>query len=318
MDVLADLLQRAHARDGAFSRSVLTPPWGLRFVDAAPLSVELVLRGTACLLPAEGPPIRLQAGDLAIVKGPLPYVLADDPMTAPGAVVYGPGRVGRPGEPAELAGDRWRLPEPRSYGDSPDGPTTIVRSAYPLAGAVSRRLLDALPVALRVPAAALPGAARELLAAEVRREAPGQQTVLDRLLDLLLVLGLRAWFGLPDASPPRWYQALADPPLQRALQLLHADPARPWTVATLAAEVGLSRPALARRFAEQLGEPPIGYLTRWRIDLAADLLANPAVTLTQVARQVGYSDGFALSTAFKRITGASPTEHRRATTPKFP
>jgi len=313
VDVLADLLHRARARDGVFARSVLTPPWGLRFADAAPLSVEVVIRGQAWITPADGEPIALHQGDLAIVQGC--YVLADDPATEPGAVLYGDGRSAAAGEPPRHDPDRWRLPTPRTFGDL-DGPTVIVRSAYRLHGSIGHRLLDALPKALRVPADALPRSARELLDAEIGRDAPGQQTVLDRLLDLLLVLGLRAWLGRPEATPPAWYRALADPPIGRALQLLHADPGRPWTVASLAAEAGLSRAGFARRFTELLGEGPIGYLTRWRIDLAADLLANGDATVAAVARQVGYADAFALSTAMKRVTGRSPTDHRLRSAPR--
>lgn len=300
VDVLADVLRRARAVDGVFARSVLRPPWGLRFADAAPLSVEVVIRGHAWLL--AGRPIRLQAGDLAIIQGD--YVLADDPATEPGAIIHADGFRAAAGETPTRRPDRWRLPEPRTFGD-PDGPTVIVRSAYQLHGNVSHRLLDVLPKALRVPSDALPATVRELLDSEVGRDAPGQQAVLDRLLDLLLVLGLRAWF---ETNAPLWYQT--DPHLGRALQLLHTDPGRPWTVADLAAEVGLSRAALARRFADRLGEPPMTYLARWRIDVAADLLTESDLTLNAIARQVGYADGFALSTAFKRLTGASPAEHR--------
>jgi AraC-like DNA-binding protein len=300
VDVLADVLRRARAADGVFARSVLTPPWGLRFADAAPLSVEVVLRGHAWLLTDARIP--LQAGDLAIVQGN--YVLADDPTTEPGAVIYADGFTAAAGELPIRRPDRWRLPEPRTFGDR-DGPTVIVRSAYQLHGNVSRRLLDVLPKALRVPADALPPNVGQLLDNEVGHDAPGQQAVLDRLLDLLLVLGLRAWFG---TNAPPWYQT--DPHLGRALQLLHTDPAKAWTVAGLATEVGLSRAALARRFTDRLGEAPMTYLARWRIDLAADLLAESELTLAAIAGRVGYADGFALSTAFKRLTGLSPTEHR--------
>lgn len=302
MDVLADVLRRARAADGVFARSVLRPPWGLRFADAAPLSVEMVIAGHAWVLVDE--PIRLQEGDLAIVQGN--YALADDPATEPGAIIYADGFTAIPGEPPTHRPDRWRLPEPRTFGD-PAGPTVIVRSAYQLHGSVGHRLLDVLPKAVRVPAAALPATIRDLLDSEVGHDAPGQQAVLDRMLDLLLVLGLRAWF---EMQAPPWYAALADPRLGRALQLIHQDPARSWTVADLAAEVGLSRAALARRFTDRLGEPPMTYLARWRIDLAADLLAETDLTLTAIAHQVGYADGFALSTAFKRLTGASPAQHR--------
>ena len=98
----------------------------------------------------------------------------------------------------------------------------------------------------------------------------------------------------------------ADPLVGRALQLLHHNPARPWTVGSLAAATGVSRATLARRFTELVGEPPMQFLTGWRLALAADLLRDPDTTLAAVARRVGYSTPFALSTAFKRARGVSP------------
>jgi AraC-like DNA-binding protein len=92
--------------------------------------------------------------------------------------------------------------------------------------------------------------------------------------------------------------------------MLHEDPGHPWTVATLAARTGLSRAALARRFTELVGEPPMTCLTGLRLALAADLLREPDATVAAVARRVGYGSAFALSAAFKRERGISPHEHR--------
>ena len=91
---------------------------------------------------------------------------------------------------------------------------------------------------------------------------------------------------------------------------MHNAPDHPWTVAELARATGASRAALARRFTELVGEPPMSFLTGWRIALAADLLLEPGATIGSVARQVGYGSPFALSTAFKRIRGVSPQQHR--------
>jgi AraC-like DNA-binding protein len=134
--------------------------------------------------------------------------------------------------------------------------------------------------------------------------------VLDRLLDLLLIAVLRAWFARADAKAPGWYRAHSDPVVGRALRLLQNDPARAWTVASLASETGASRAALARRFNELVGEPPMRFLTGWRLALAADLLREPDATIGSVAAQVGYGSSFALSTAFKRERGISPQEYR--------
>ena len=149
-----------------------------------------------------------------------------------------------------------------------------------------------------------------MLGSEIVKDEPGQEAVLDRLLDLLLIAVLRTWFARPDAEAPAWYRANGDPVVGRALRLLHNNPSHPWTVATLAAEIGVSRAALARRFTELVGEPPMTFLTGWRLALAADLLREPDATVGAVARQVGYGSPFALSTAFKRVRGISPQQHR--------
>ena len=107
-----------------------------------------------------------------------------------------------------------------------------------------------------------------------------------------------------------WYGAQGDLVVGPALRLIHDDPAHPWTIAELAARVGISRAALARRFTDRVGEPPMTYLTAWRLALAADRLLEPRATIETVARDVGYSSGFALSAAFKRERGISPREHR--------
>jgi AraC-like DNA-binding protein len=134
--------------------------------------------------------------------------------------------------------------------------------------------------------------------------------VLDRLLDLLLIAVLRSWFARPGARDPGWYQAHSDPVVGPALRLLHDDPAQPWTVASLAARTGVSRATLARRFTDLVGEPPMAYLTGWRLALAADLLREPAATVGSVARRVGYGSAFALSAAFKRERGVAPARYR--------
>jgi AraC-like DNA-binding protein len=97
-----------------------------------------------------------------------------------------------------------------------------------------------------------------------------------------------------------------------ALRLLHKNPARAWTLADLAAEVGVSRASLARRFAARVGETPMAYLADWRIALAADLLRETTDTVDSIARKVGYANAFALSVAFKRLRGITPTAHRAA------
>jgi transcriptional regulator GlxA family with amidase domain len=152
----------------------------------------------------------------------------------------------------------------------------------------------------------------DLLAAEVSRNEPGQQVVLDRLLDLALIATLRTWFARPEADAPGWYLALGDPLIGAGLRMIHYDPARPWTVAALAAGAGASRAAFARRFTALVGQPPMAYLTHWRLDRAADLLRDTDATVESIARQVGYANAFALTVAFKRVRGSTPRQHRNS------
>ncbi len=314
MDALAGLLDGPRAQGAFLLRVVLRPPWSLRVADEAPLAIFTLLDGAAWLVhPGTGGPVRLAAGDIVVTRGADHYTLADRPDRAP-TLFVGPGGDCRDAGGAHLA-DAMRLGV-RTWGNDPAGPVVLLTGAYALTGEVGARLLRALPPVLvlhatdREPALA---AVTTLLGTELARAEPGQEAVLDRLLDLLLITALRAWFARPDAAPPAWYAARADPVVGRALALLHHNPAHPWTVAALAAATGVSRATLARRFTDLVGEPPMAFLTGWRLALAADLLRDPEQTIGAVARQVGYGSPFALSTAFKRARGVSPRDHRVAT-----
>jgi AraC-like DNA-binding protein len=235
--------------------------------------------------------------------------VADDPATPPQVIIH-PGQrcTTLYGEDLSQAMDLGV----RTWGNSPEGATVILTGTYNMRGEVSGRLLGALPRLLVIPDDAWDSPLIPLLAAEIVKEDPGQEAVLDRLLDLLLIAVLRAWFARPEAEAPAWYRAHSDPVVGRALRMLHNNPAHEWTVAKLADEIGISRAALARRFTELVGEPPMSFLTGWRLTLAADLLREPGATIGSVAEQVGYGSAFALSTAFKRVRGVSPKEHRLA------
>jgi transcriptional regulator GlxA family with amidase domain len=200
----------------------------------------------------------------------------------------------------------------RTCGASLEGPAVVLTGTYQVRAQASARLVRALPRVLVVPRTGRLWPTLDLTVAEVERDEPGQQAVLDRLLDLLLLSALREWFARPDVQPPAWYRALGDPVVGSALRLLHAEPARPWTVAEFADEAGVSRATFARRFTELVGEPPMAHLTGWRLCLAADLLASSDATVEAVARRVGYESGFGLRVAFKRVYGTRPSEHRAA------
>jgi len=198
----------------------------------------------------------------------------------------------------------------RSWGNDPNGSTVMLTGTYQLHSATSQRLLRALPSLLVLRDDSWDEPLVAYLADQIAKDEPGQEAVLDRLLDLLLIAVLRVWFARTEAHSPGWYRAQGDPLVGSALRLLQDNPAMPWTVASLAAACGVSRAALARRFRELVGEPPMSFLTGWRLTLAADLLREPGATVGSVARQVGYGSAFALSTAFKRVRGVSPREYR--------
>jgi AraC-like DNA-binding protein len=287
------------------------PPWSLTFADAPALTVVATLGGHASvrLDDARAEPVRLAAGDIALISGTGRYTIADDPSTPPQVVIHG-GKKYLVDGGQEVVGTHRSL-APRTYGDGLPGATIMLRGAYDLRGDVSDRLLGMLPPLAVVPAGPRTRAALDLLATEVAGEEPGQDAVLYRLLDLVLVLALRAWCARPESALPAWYQALADPAIGDALRLLHEDPAHRWTVAALAAKAGMSRAAFAARFTRLVGEPPLTYLTGWRMALGADLLRDTEATVATVARQVGYEDAFAFSVAFKRARGVSPSVWRR-------
>jgi AraC-like DNA-binding protein len=282
-------------------------PWAVRIEDEAPLAICVIVRGDAWVMLDDGEPMRLTRGDVIVARGPDHYTMADDPATPPAAVIL-PGQrcVTLDGEDLQ---ERWRLGV-RSWGNAVDGETLMITGAYHLEGEVSDRLLRVLPPVLALRDDEWDSPVIPLLTQEIVKDEPGQEAVLDRMLDLLLIAVLRAWFARPDAQTPAWYRAASDPVIGHALRLLHHNPAHPWTVAELAGETGLSRSALARRFNELVGEPPMSFLTSWRIALAADLLLEPGATVGSVAPQVGYSSPFALSTAFKRVRGMSPQQYR--------
>ncbi|NUT29891.1 MAG: AraC family transcriptional regulator [Streptomyces sp.] len=307
MDALAGLLEGPRARGAFMIRACFEPPWSVRVEDRAPLTVMVMVRGEAWVVPDQGERVRLRAGDLAIARGPDPYTCADDPDTAPQALIL-PGAECRYPDGRSLNGSMDL--GVRTWGDRVDGSAVMLIGTYLWEGEISGRLLNALPPLLCLPADVWNCPLTPYLMDEIVRDEPGQEVVLDRLLDLLVIAALRAWFSRPEAAAPAWYRALADPVVGRVLRLVQDDPAHPWTVASLAAKAGVSRAALGRRFTELVGEPPMTYLTGWRLALAADALRDTGDTLEAIARRVGYGSAFALSSAFKRVYGVSPQEHR--------
>jgi AraC-like DNA-binding protein len=290
MDLLQDHLARARASGGVFARTVAAPPWGLRLPGTIQLALHAVVQGRAWLwLDDPRAALELAPGELALVRGGPDHHLAHEPA-APCL------------EPAEFKArhaDHEHADDRRA--------TVFVCGAYRFSGDVGGALLGALPQVLPL-SAAVGDPLHDVIAVlsrELGASQPGQQTVLDRLLDVLLVLAIRTSFNT-SSSAPRWYQASADPPLSAALHAIHDDAAHPWTVPELAAVGGLSRAAFARRFQRALGETPMQYLTGWRMTLARDYLRTGQPTLAQVAERTGYASPYAFAAAFRRHHGQPP------------
>lgn len=296
MDLLQDHLVRARAAGGVFARSAAVPPWGLRLPGAIQLAVHAVIQGTAWLwVDGVGDPVELRPGDLALVRGGPDHFIAHEP----GAACALP--------------DDFRSLQAADEAALSDRASVFLCGAYRFAGDIGQGLVDALPPVLPLPANVDDPihAVVALLSREMQHENPGRQTVLDRLLDVLVVFGLRAGLSR-SATPPAWFRGAADPRLAPVLHAIHAQPEQPWTVEELAKLGHMSRATFARTFQQVVGQTPMKYLTDWRMTLARDLLLTSDATLDEIAAQIAYGSVYAFATAFQRIHGQPPRRWQSA------
>ncbi|THV29528.1 AraC family transcriptional regulator [Glycomyces paridis] len=313
MDPVTALLDAPRAQGAFMLRVTMTPPWSVRIEDEAPLTIVAVTSGSACYAPEEGDPVALGPGDLLLIARPDPYLFADAPDRPPQAVIHPGGKCETP------AGASLELPVHqgvRTWGNAAEGRDTMLVGTYANVGEAGSRLLGVLPPTILVREADHRTGLIAVLAAEIQSDGVGQASLLDRLLDGLTVTAIRHWVESPAKRPPGWLGAGTDPEVGTALNLMHDETARPWTVASLARRVGLSRAGFARRFTAVVGEPPMTYLTSWRLALAADRLRHDDAPVFRVAAEVGYSSQFSFSTAFKRHYGESPLTYRRSAEPE--
>jgi AraC-like DNA-binding protein len=309
MDVLADALAAMRVGSTRSARTEVRAPWGLRFPAVGGATFHALLSGRCWLLPGGADPVPMAPGDVVFLRRGSTVALADDPTT--------PLRDFTPNDwrPTETIG--------RVDIDGPGERSLLICGAYQLGRIRPHPLLSELPDLLHLPAAharhgGLPMTV-ELLGTELEQHRPGRDGVVPALVDAMLLLILRAWaddHASQDAHPVGWAGALTDAAVGGALADLHADPARPWTVAELAARVGLSRSAIAQRFTALVGEPPLTYLTWWRMTVAGRLLRESDAPLSTIAQQVGYSSEFAFAKAFKREHGIAPGRYRRDPAPR--
>ncbi|MFC7928986.1 AraC family transcriptional regulator [Streptomyces cinereoruber] len=310
MDVVSDAISAVRI-GRPFSHRVRTGGrWCARLEPYDGAGFHVVLEGTCWLLPDGGAPVVLGPGDAVLLPHGTGHVIADSPAD-PETVARAEPFVRWDGEgPA-----RGTVPAPR-----PGEPVVVMLCGkYRLDRSHAHPLLAELPslVHLRGHEGTSPElrAAVSLLACELggeEAERPGSGIALPGLLDLLLVYMVRAWMdgGADGSAGGVWPVALGDPVAAAALRALHADPAAPWTVDRLAAEAGVSRATLVRRFTARVGRAPMTYLTWWRLTRAAALLRDGTEPLGSVARRVGYSTPYALSHAFRREFGVTPGRYR--------
>ncbi|GAA1573068.1 AraC family transcriptional regulator [Kribbella sancticallisti] len=289
MDPLDDLLRGVRAEGALLGTPVLTPPYALRFVDGAALTLVAPLRGEGWIVAGDTPAQRVGPGDTAIVLGPEPFLFSDAPD--------------RLAAPVDVRCDGSLEAKPTEDG------TTLLAGAYNVRLTLPQRLLAELPPALVVTADHDCSSLRDYLEQRIAAGALGRHQTLDRLLDWLMICTLRDWFEL---NPPAWYQALGDNLLGPVLRAMHRSPEAPWTLPALANLAGISRTTLSRRFTDLTGESPLAYLTDLRMTLAAELLSDTDATVASVARRVGYADAFSFSAAFKRERGTSPSSYTAA------
>ncbi|OLF09924.1 AraC family transcriptional regulator [Actinophytocola xanthii] len=306
-DIVADVVAATRHGSVVYSRNRFHAPWGIRVPAGAIASFHVVTDGP-CWVVADGDePIPLAPGDVALVPAGVGHSIVDIPgrATLSFAELIG-GPLGEVETPKELVIDG-------------DGPVTRLLCAGFLLDS-RHPLIAVLPHVVHVGAEQADrsglAAAVELLAAEVDRADPGARAVIDSLVDLLFVYLLRAWFT--EHAGEGWARALHDPTVGGALALVHQDPARRWTVAALADAVAVPRATFSRRFTALTGQPPMAYVTSWRMTVAADLLRGEGMSLREVARRVGYDSEFAFARAFKRAVGRPPGRYRQASSRPAP
>ncbi|MFB7383619.1 AraC family transcriptional regulator [Kitasatospora purpeofusca] len=302
MDILSDTLAALRTGRPSVVRTEARAPWGVRFQPIAGAGFHVVVEGRCVLLPIGGDPIELGPGDVVFLRRGTDHAICDAIASEP--VAFVPDRVDRSSPIGSFA-----------VGDG-GARSVLVCGAYHLDIDRPHPLLGDLPEVIHLPAG--PGrhpalrSAVDQLCGEIHRPEPGSDSVVTALVDLLLLYILRSWYAeLPREQTQGWASALNDPLIAPALKAIHDDPAHPWTVESLGGRAGLSRAAFARRFTAVVGEPPLSYLTTWRMAIAARMLRETGASLSDVAENAGYTSEFAFARAFKRHFGAPPGAYRR-------
>jgi AraC-like DNA-binding protein len=300
VDPLSDLFTSMRVRGAIHCRLEATAPWGVTFPRSANAKFGLVTRGSCWLSVTGERATPLRAGDCYIVAPDVAITLRDAPRSR---VVDGVGLFGSSGDGVVACGGG-------------GVPTHIVSGLFELDEWSATPLFRLLPRLLCVRTddteADMVRATLDLLARETARAALGTTVVSSRLADIMFVQMIRAYLASESAGELGWLRALGHPQLGLALRAMHHEPARAWSVEELAVVAGMSRSAFASHFKTWLGEPPLEYLTRWRMFRAGQLLREGTLGLAEIAGIVGYDSAGALSRAFARVYVQSPREFRLA------
>ncbi|SDM46101.1 AraC family transcriptional regulator [Allokutzneria albata] len=304
-DPLAEALHFLRMTGTFYCRSELTAPWGMTLPAMADCLWFHIVTAGRCVLEVDGAePRTLLPGDLALVPHGEGHRLRDVP-DAPAPAIEG--------LPHDYVSDRYAVLRHGGGGAE----TTLVCGAVRFDHPTARSLVDVLPKIIHVEPAGSPQAewtqsTLRLIAAEAGALRPGGEAVITRLSDILVVQGIRSWLEHDPSARTGWLGALRDKQIGRALTLVHRHPERGWTVASLAAELAMSRSAFAARFTELVGEPAMQYVTRWRMLVALDVLRHEGASVAELAGRLGYQSEAAFSRAFKRVVGVSPGAVKRS------
>ena len=305
MDPLSDVLSLLRRRSVLSAGLDAGGDWAIRFPAHEGIKFNAGMRGT-CWVAVEGEPepVRMAAGDCFLLTRGRPFRLATD-LDHPAidaAAIYERALDGvatcNGGGDFYLIGGRF-LFEGDQAGLLFDALPAIVHVRHPSDGLADQASNQAAILRWSL----------EQLSVELRRGAPGGALMADHLAQIMLLQVLRLW--LASGRPTGWLGAIADPRLTRALNALHAEPARGWTVTALAGLAGMSRTAFAERFRAIVGQPPLDYLTGWRLQIAADRLRRSDESVATIAYSVGYESETAFGTAFRRRMACTPMQYRR-------
>ena len=294
MDPLADVLDLSRVLGAVMAQLIAHEPWGVDVDPRAGAVFHAVVSGSCWLRMSGRPPVHLMPGDVVLLPTNTPHALASD--VDADTLPFGP-----------LERQARRTADGDVLIDGPGARTRVLCAYYDYDHDVAHPLMSQLPPALLVPADAAGGdgavaATLGLLALELGGRPPGSRAAVARLIDVMLIHVMRAWQRAQTATEDGcWLVALRDPVVAGALARIHAQPGASWTVDSLAAAVNVSRATLARRFTALVGESPLAYLTRWRMDIAAQRLRDSDDSIGVVADHVGYRSEYAFSRASRDI-----------------